>query len=149
MFSIYSKTWHLTTIHRYRAAAMLFMLLVLLGCVYDPPRGRLKIVNNTEETLYFYLDHDNKHQLPSNIFFVLVGKTEPHGYNGETIGGSLEKPELGQERIDLIIIPETTINNEGWANIIKKKLYDKRYYTEKQLKAMNWTIEIDCIRKKE
>jgi hypothetical protein len=145
----------------------IFSLFMLCGCpAYDPPRGFLRIDNDSDEAVYVHFNCGNTDSLPLHpklqLFLFSSEKMEdaygnpskPHffspdyrinaySYSPIFIRGTLSHPHLpcDEKKITLFFITEKTMRTYDWEAIYKNQMFVKKItLTEEELKQNNWVV---------
>lgn len=107
---------------------------------YDPPRGALRVHNNSSDTIYVYYHDGKADSLPRVPSYYVLGLIMPNMYNRWAICGTPKKPRLcGNNDRTLFFITKGTIDNYDLDEIYNDQMYIKKMtLTEEYLKKNNW-----------
>ena len=136
------------------------MLIVITGCVYDPPpKGdtRFIITNSSNKEIYCYASLDTNIK---DITYILENKTNKIGkfifpieqipsFTSKSIRGvAMWKDFINMNSMDssisIFIFDKVVVEKQGWNQIIRNEEYVKRFrFKESDLVKMHWNIVFD------
>lgn len=110
--------------------------------VYDPSRGQIHFYNDTNKSVYVYLDYRGNDSIPEIPRRVFLRPVEAGDSDVYTVNGSREHPSLlNIKKITIFVLGKDMVDNHTLKEIHDQQIYEKKIIlTEEDLKAINWEI---------
>lgn len=117
------------------------IMLSFVSCLLeDSPIRELRVINESGQNMYLFLDTTNLDTLSDEIFLIFrLPNKDTTSFWVDTI--QLQQ-HLDKTKYTLFLFPERIINNYGWNAIRKDLLYEKYVFTEDSLRSINWVYRI-------
>ncbi|MVX35322.1 hypothetical protein [Myroides sp. LoEW2-1] len=126
------------------------LMLILQGCLLidDGVRkvGEIKLVNESIEQIS-YCQSNSLIGIENDVFCYMHNLESEYAIimpKDFVVFPVFNSEYYNNKQTRIFIYKRSTLDSYSWNEIVKKKLYDKRYsYSLEELKAMNWTIIYD------
>lgn len=142
----------------------LLIVLVLYGCIYDPPKKSLEIYNYSDEAIYIYFSYKDSLQImPKFVLFYKISglgydennvkidtvvspdyRINAHNYSylrESSVSSTKWIPFPDKDYVIFFFIKESTMKKYTWEEIVTKQMYVKKVkYTYKELEKRHYKI---------